>query len=45
MDIPENENPIRTYTVRCEDGSKLVLNGANTVAEHYFLVVDGRRDK
>ena len=39
MELAEGEDPIRTYTVNCQDGTTLVLNGANTVAEHYFLTV------
>ncbi len=40
LNLKKSENPIRTYTAICDDGSKLVLNGANTVAEHYFLKIE-----
>lgn len=39
VELPQGKDPIRTYTKRCEDGTTLVLNGANTVAEHYFLTI------
>jgi SAM-dependent methyltransferase len=39
LDLPEQEDPIRTFTVSLADGSRLVLNGANTLAEHFFLTV------
>ena len=38
-DLPKSKDPIRTYTVKTEDGDKLVLNGANLVAEHFFLTI------
>lgn len=37
MELPESEDPIRTYTVRCQNGLHLIVNGANVVAEHYYL--------
>jgi trans-aconitate methyltransferase len=40
IEIPESLDPIRTYTKITTDGEKLVINGANVIAEHYFLVVD-----
>ena len=39
LDLPKKGNPIQTYTVKLEDGSRMVLNGANIVAEHYFLSI------
>jgi trans-aconitate methyltransferase len=39
VEIPENENPIRTFTVRCADGSLMIVNGANIVNELFFLIV------
>lgn len=38
ISMPRSEDPIRTYTVETRDGDKLVLNGANVLAEHYFLI-------
>lgn len=38
-DLPRSDDPIRTFTCKCEDGSRLVLNGANILAEHYHLIV------
>jgi trans-aconitate methyltransferase len=39
-DLPKSEDPIRTYTVKTEDGEKLVVNGANLIAEHFFLTIN-----
>lgn len=39
IELPESEDPIRTYTIRCQNGQRLVVNGANVIAEHYFLRV------
>lgn len=36
--IEEHENPIRTYTLNLASGERLVVNGANIIAEHHFLV-------
>ncbi len=40
LDIPKDGNPINSYTVKCADGTRMVVNGANTVAEHYFLTIE-----
>lgn len=40
FDLARNPlDPIRTFTVTTVDGQRLVLNGANIVAEHYFLKI------
>lgn len=39
IDIAETEDPIRGYTRPLADGSKILLNGANLVAEQYFLTI------
>lgn len=39
VELAERDDPIRTYTIPCVDGSRLVVNGANTIAEHYFLTI------
>lgn len=39
LELSEQEDPIRTYTIRCADGSMLIVNGANTIAEHYFMTI------
>jgi SAM-dependent methyltransferase len=33
------DDPIRTWTLELADGSRVVVNGANVVAEHHFLTV------
>jgi trans-aconitate methyltransferase len=35
-------NPIRTFTKEFENGERLIMDGANIVAEHFFLII--RRD-
>jgi hypothetical protein len=37
--LEPSSDPIRTFTVETKTGEKLVLNGANVVAEHHFLLV------
>lgn len=38
-ELAPSPNPIRTFTVDLANGSKLVMNGANVVAEHFFVIV------
>lgn len=38
-DIPESADPIRHYTLSLADGRRIMLNGANVIAEQYFLTV------
>lgn len=38
-ELAPSPDPIRTFTVELANGSKLVLNGANVVAEHFFVIV------
>ena len=43
IDIKEDvNNPIRTFTKELKNGEKLVMDGANIVAERFFLII--RRD-
>jgi SAM-dependent methyltransferase len=37
--LAEHEDPIRNYTLDTVDGRRVLLNGANVVAEYHFLVV------
>ena len=37
--VKDPKHPIRTYTVVTNDDRKIVLNGANIVAEHFFLTI------
>lgn len=39
INLPKHDDPIRTHSVITESGEKLIVNGANTVAEHFHLVV------
>lgn len=38
IDLPRQDNPIRSYTVRAGD-RRLVINGANVVGEMFFLTI------
>ena len=39
IELKESSDPIRTFTKRMESGGLLVVNGANIVAEHFFLII------
>ncbi len=40
IDIKEDaSNPIRTFTKELKTGGKIVMDGANIVAEHFFVVI------
>lgn len=39
IEMGESEDPIRTFTKTTTDGEKLVLNGANIIAEHFHLII------
>lgn len=39
FDLPPTDDPIRTYTALLANGERLVTNGANIVAEHFYLTV------
>lgn len=39
LDLPKSENPVVTYTVNTVDGEKLIINGANLIAEFHFLTI------
>jgi len=40
FDLPRDpDDPIRTFTVPLAGGQRMVLNGANVVAEHHFLKI------
>jgi ubiquinone/menaquinone biosynthesis C-methylase UbiE len=40
ISMARSDDPIRTYTVQTTEGESLVLNGANVLAEHYFLMIN-----
>ena len=43
IDIDEDvNNPIRTFTKEFKNGEKLTMDGANIIAERFFLII--RRD-
>ena len=39
IDIPEHEDPIRTFTKITQDGERIVMTGANIITELYFLKI------
>jgi trans-aconitate methyltransferase len=39
IDIPKQDDPIKTYTKITVDGEKLIVNGANIIAEHFHLII------
>lgn len=43
LDLPEHADPIRSYTKTLEDHSKLVLNGANIITEHFFVIIEKKK--
>ncbi len=38
--LSESDDPIRTFTRTTTDGELLVLNGANLIAEYFFLIIE-----
>lgn len=42
--IQKSKNPIRTYTLELKDNSNLVVNGANIIAEQYFLIISKKNE-
>lgn len=43
IDLTEHADPIRSFTRRLEDQSRLVLNGANIISEHFFVIIDRKK--
>ena len=43
FEIPKQKDPIKTYTKVTVEGEKLIVNGANIIAEHFHLII--RRSK
>jgi len=41
IDIKEDiNNPIRTFTKKIDSGQKIVMDGANIIAEHFFVIIE-----
>lgn len=38
-DLKKQHNPIRTFTLKLKDNSRVVVNGANIIAEHFHLFI------
>ena len=38
IDLEKDANPIRQYTVRLENGERMLVNGANLIFEQYFMI-------
>jgi len=43
IDLPEHADPIRSFTKKLENKSRVVLNGANVISEHFFVIIDKKR--
>ena len=43
LDLPEHADPIRSFTKKLEDKSRLVLNGANVISEHFFVIIESNK--
>jgi len=41
-DLMPSADPIATWTETTSDGRKLVINGANVIAQHYFLMISNQ---
>jgi trans-aconitate methyltransferase len=39
IDLPEHPDPIRSFTQTLSDQSRLVVNGANIITEHFLAVI------
>ena len=39
IDLDKKDNPITTYSIMTENGKKIILNGANIIAEQFFLSI------
>lgn len=42
FDLQKSDDPIRTYTVKTDDQKRMVVNGANIIAEHFYLTVTAK---
>jgi len=38
-DLKKQKNPIRTFTLKLKNSTRIVVNGANILAEHYHLII------
>jgi len=40
IDLPEQDNPIRTFTLKQSNNKRMIINGANIVHEYFFLSIE-----
>ena len=40
FDLPEHNDPIRSFTKTLKDQSRIVVNGANIITEHFFVIIE-----
>jgi hypothetical protein len=38
-DLKQQKNPIRTYTKKLKNNARIVVSGANVIAEHFHLFI------
>ena len=39
FDLPKSDDPLKTYTVNTQEGEKIIVSGANIIAEHYHVII------
>ncbi len=40
IDLPEHQDPIRSFTKTLENKTRMVVNGANIISEHFFVIIE-----
>lgn len=40
IDLPEQDNPIRTFTLKQTNNKRMIINGANVVHEYFYLSIE-----
>ena len=39
INLPEQEDPIRSFTKTLDNKTRMVVNGANIISEHFFVII------
>ena len=40
IDLPEHQDPIRSFTKTLDNKTRMVVNGANIISEHFFVIIE-----
>lgn len=40
LDLPEDKDPTRSFTKTLDNKTKMVVNGANIITEHFFVIIE-----